>query len=141
MTKRSDVLRGLVSGVHADHADYQTLRGLLGEQFQAALRHDTAALTQLGERISALVAVLDGRRRDRMRGVALLGIRPPATMAQVIALFAPAMRAPLQQLWQGLEALVVECKRLNSRNCRLLMEQHALMQRVLAGEADTYVPA
>lgn len=139
--KRSDVLRALVSGVHADQADYQTLRTLLGEQFQAALRHDAATLTELGRRITALVAVLDGRRRERMRGVALLGIRPPATMAQVIALFAPAMRAPLQQLWQDLEALVVECKQLNSRNCRLLTEQHALMQRVLAGEEDTYVPA
>ena len=139
--KRSDVLRALVAGVHADQTDYQTLRGLLAEQFQAALRHDTASLTDLGERITALVAVLEGRRRERMRGVALLGIRPPATMAQVIALFAPAMRGPLQQLWQGLEALVVECKQLNSRNCRLLTEQHALMQRVLAGEADTYVPA
>ena len=31
--KRSDVLRSLISGVHADHADYQTLRGLLGEQY------------------------------------------------------------------------------------------------------------
>ena len=28
--KRSDVLRALVSGVHADQTDYQTLRGLLG---------------------------------------------------------------------------------------------------------------
>lgn len=139
--KRSDVLRSLVSGVHADHADYQALRALLGEQFQAALRHDTATLTTLGERITALVAVLDGRRRERMHGVALLGLKPPSTMTQVIAMFAPAMRAPLLQLWQALEALVVDCKALNARNCRLLMDQHAMMQRVLAGEADTYVPA
>lgn len=139
--KRSDVLRSLISGVHADHADYQQLRRLLGEQFDAALRHDTQALATLGERITAQVAVLDGRRRERMRAVALLGLRAPATMEQVIALFAHNMQAAVLQLWKALEALVLECKALNGRNCRLMMEQHALMQRVLAGEADTYVPA
>lgn len=139
--KRSDVLRSLISGVHADHADYQQLRQLLGEQFDAALRHDTQALTALGERITAQVAVLDQRRRERMRAVALLGLRAPATMEQVIVLFASNTQAAVRQLWQALEALVLECKALNGRNCRLMMEQHALMQRVLAGEADTYVPA
>lgn len=139
--KRSDVLRTLISGVHADHADYQQLRELLSQQFDAALRHDTQALTQLGERITAQVAVLDARRRERMRAVALLGLRAPATMEQVIGLFAQGTQAAVLQLWRALEALVLECKGLNGRNCRLMMEQHAMMQRVLAGEADTYVPA
>jgi len=36
---------------------------------------------------------------------------------------------------------VKECKALNMRNCRLLMDQHDIMQRVLQTEADTYAPA
>ena len=138
--KRSDVLRSVISGVHTDHAGYQALRRLLDEQFDAALRHDTQALAELGTRISTQVAVLDESRRERMRQVALLGLRAPASMEHVIALFAQNTRDAVAQLWNALEALVVECKALNTRNCRLMMEQHAMMQRVLDGETDTYAP-
>lgn len=138
--KRGDVLRSLISGVHADHSGYQALRRLLDEQFDAALRHDAKELASLGTRISTQVAALDESRRERMKLVALLGLRAPVSMEHVIALFANTTRDAVSQLWQALEALVVECKALNTRNCRLMMEQHAMMQRVLDGEADTYVP-
>lgn len=138
--KRSDALRALVAGVHADHGDYQALRRLLDAQFDAALRHDSEELTALGARIAEQVGVLDERRRERMRLVGLLGLRAPVAMEQVIGLFAQNTRDTVLQLWQALQALVAECKALNLRNCRLMMDQHAMMQRVLDGDADTYAP-
>lgn len=138
--KRGDALRALVAGVHADHGDYQALRRLLDAQFDAALRHDSTELQTLGGRIAEQVGVLDTRRRERMRLVGLLGLAAPVAMEQVIGLFAQNTRDSVLQLWQALQALVAECKALNLRNCRLMMDQHALMQRVLEGEADTYAP-
>jgi len=86
------------------------------------------------------VATLDASRRDRTSQVhALLG--PGSGMSGVFELLDGPRREALESGWQTLEALVRESKRLNARNCQLLMDQHALMQRVLHGEVSTYVPA
>jgi flagella synthesis protein FlgN len=52
-----------------------------------------------------------------------------------------ASRSAFDNCWSALEAAVQECKALNTRNCRLLMDQHDIMQRVLQTESDTYAPA
>ncbi|MEG1055633.1 MAG: flagellar protein FlgN, partial [Janthinobacterium sp.] len=82
---------------------------------------------------------LDARRRQRVSLVtALLG--PKAEMAQLFALLQEDARSKAQADWSALEQMVLECKRLNSRNSELLTEQYSIMQRVLHGEEDTYAP-
>jgi flagella synthesis protein FlgN len=137
---RGRALATIVRGVEIDGDAYGRLRTLLESQFASALRHDIPALGELAAQITALVAEMDARRVEREAICATLagqGARIPAILPLLPALSRQAFAAA----WSALEAQVVECKRLNARNGRLLTEQHALMQRLLRGDADTYAPA
>lgn len=133
-------LTRVMQGVGADIQRYRELLRLLDSQFEAALRHDASALSELANGVTELVASLDASRRDRMAHVhTLLGAG--ARMSAVFALLDGARREALETGWRTLEGLVRDSKRLNARNCQLLMDQHALMHRVLHGEVSTYDPA
>lgn len=139
---RIDPLTRLLQDLRADLIDYGRLKELLEIQFDAALKHQSSRLGEVAADITALVDTLDGRRQERvaLAGV-LLGSGREVCMAEVFKLL-PAPRRPVAQSgWEALEKLVRECKALNERNCRLLMDQHEIMQRVLNREMDTYAPA
>ena len=136
-------LSRLLRDAEADVADYAALAVLLEEQFSSALRHETAALTVQAERITRLVDTLDERRCMREALVSeLLGHASKPSMAALFARLPVASRAPVEALWQRLEAAVQDCKARNARNAHLMSEQHAIMQRVLFGEeAGIYADA
>lgn len=137
---RGRTLADIARGVEADRHAYRTLRGLLEEQFAAALRHDAPALAGLAGRLTALVGELEGRREERVALCATLsgtGTRIEA----ILPLLPEATRNAFVAAWRELEAQVRECKELNVRNGQLMTEQQQIMQRVLHGEVDTYAPA
>lgn len=136
---RQQAVQRVLQGVADDRRGYIELLALLEEQFQAILRHQTGHLQVLAEQVIAAVELLDGRRRQRVSLVtALLG--PKAAMAQLFALLPADTRAQASARWDELEQMVLECKRLNTRNSQLLTEQYTTMQRVLHGEEHTYAP-
>ncbi len=137
---RAGMLDRLLRGVGEDVRDYRVLMGLLETQFELALRHEAAPMESLSARISALVDVLDARRRERVSLVEHLQ-GPGRRMADVFGLLPPQRRRLLETGWQTLEKLVRDCKALNARNCRLLMDQQAILQRVLHGDDEIYAPA
>ncbi len=141
MTNRQ-ALERLFAGMRTDLADYARLRDLLEEQFTAALHHRSAELTGLAERILALTAVLEERRRERVELVRrLLGQESRQASLQKVAARVPrAARNAFDACRSQLESLVRECKALNLRNCRLVMSQYEIMQRVLGEESHTYAP-
>jgi flagella synthesis protein FlgN len=129
----------LADGVRADLAGCGEIRALLERQFDAALRHKSAQLTELAGELTPLLGAMEARRRQRVSLVrALAGAT--ATMADFIAAVAEPARTRLAHEWQELEQLVVDCKAATSRNSNLLAEQYSVMQRVLHGEEDTYAP-
>ena len=133
-------LTRLMQGVGADIQRYRELVRLLESQFKAALQHDAVELSELANGVTELVVTLDASRRERntlVRG--MLGDGVP--MTGVFKLLEGARREALESGWHALEDLVRESKRLNARNCQLMMDQHSLMQRVMHGEATTYDPA
>lgn len=138
--KRGEAIARLLRDVLSDVADYGALRLLLDSQFHAALRHDATALRALAARITEAVQVLDGRRLLRARVVnSLYGVS--GRMDSVFDELPEDSRERCRAMWTRLEALVVECKRLNARNCLLMTDQYEIMQRVLHGEDQTYAPA
>ncbi len=143
-----EAVRRLVDGMRADASDYERLRELLDLQFHAALRHSTEDLSDLATRITALTEVLDGRRRERLALARLLvGGRPQPGRSKTVSIEAVAARMPaatrvtFETEWSALESRVRECKQLNTRNCRLLMGQFEIMQRLMATDVHTYAPA
>ena len=132
----------LVAGMRADLRDYCELRALLEAQFVAALEHRSTDICDIGERITAQVTALEQRRRERVELATLLAPRNvQASMGAIADRLQGMSRKAFEECWQALENAVRDCKTLNMRNCRLLMDQHDLMQRVLAAEPDTYAPA
>jgi len=120
----SATMDGLLRGVGNDLRDYRALLDLLESQFAAALRHETAHLADVGERVTALVETLEQRRVQRVElAERLLG--PGARMPAVIAAFDLPQRRLLADGWSVLEELVGRCKALNERNCRLLTSAYA----------------
>ena len=137
---RQDAMRELLGGIAEDLLAYQTLRQLLQQQFEAALRHRALELGTAAEAISTLVDVLQLRRQQRVALVQRL-VGPAATMLQAFALLKNAARERMEADWKTLEQSVIECKRLSKRNGDLLVEQYSIMQRVLHGEEQIYAPA
>lgn len=137
---RQEAMRRLIDGVAGDVADYTSLERLLGEQFDAALRHQNARLAELAALIGALCDALEARRQQRVELVERL-LAPGARMSAVFPLMKGAARAALEADWQSLETRINECRRLGKRNSDLLVDQFSLMQRVLHGEEMLYAPA
>lgn len=140
--KQREAFNRIFAGMRADLQDYRVLRELLDAQFEAALQHRSEALTEIGERIIALTTVLEQRRAERQR--LATHVVPRDTQLSMLAVanrLQGASRAAFDTCWKALEAAVRDCKALNMRNCRLLMDQYDIMQRVLNAETDTYAPA
>lgn len=139
---RNELLVLVTRGLNADLVDYGELKKLLEAQFDAALHHQSARLAELADTIVSLTETIDGRRRERMELVgALLEGDPEPSMDKVFALLPEKPSRMLQEWWSELENLARDCKAQNARACSLIMDQHEIMQRVLNGEADIYVPA
>jgi flagella synthesis protein FlgN len=139
MSKPSEALAQMLRDMHADRSSYARLRELLEAQFQAALRHRAEQLTELAEDIVVLVGQIEVRRQQR--GTLLSRLLGPASKPTLEALLQRLPAAAGQTItvaWQGLEQQVRECKSLNLRNCQLITDQHALMQRVLGVEEPGY---
>lgn len=139
MTPR-DAAEQLLRDLRADLNQAGTLRDLLEQQYQAALRHDATELQTLGERIVACVEVMEARRSLRVRLVQQLA-GPAARMEAVFPRLGQGWGRTGQTWWLRLEALVRDCKAANQRNCALLAEQQALMQGLLQPQGDLYAPA
>ncbi len=142
---RKQSLVRLSQGMQADFVDYRALRELLKAQFQAAVGHRSAQLAQLADQITALCATLEARRVERVALVSLwnplVGERAPAErVPMVLGELPEGFRQPALALWQALEAIVLECKALNQRNCSVLLDQHEVMQRVLGNGDEIYAP-
>ncbi|MBL8265481.1 flagellar export chaperone FlgN [Steroidobacter sp.] len=142
MTAR-EALGRLVKGVHADLGDYRALRELLDAQFEAALQHRSAVIGDVANRISELTTQLETRRKERVAlAKVLIGKQASVTISAVAARLPNSARPAFNEWWNSLEKLVQECKRLNQRNCNLLMSQHEILQRVLqVGSGGTYAPS
>lgn len=142
MSGGREQLATLMQGLREDLAACVAMRDLLEAQFAAVLHQRTDDLMETAQRIAALGESMRLRRRVRQGLVrSLSGNATPPGMNAVLAALPPALRPTLES-WHGqLQQQMRECKTLNQRNGRLLGEQHALMQRVLGVDRDTYAPA
>ncbi|MFG6488981.1 flagellar protein FlgN [Roseateles sp. BYS78W] len=142
-TPLNRVLRQLIDVLTRDVQGYRELRTLLDAQFDAALAHHAASMDQLAGRIVTQVEGIDARRESRDGMLAQLAGRRERPGLRALAARLPAavplpLRERLAEVCGQLEQLTVDCKRLNLRNCELIHEQHALMQRLLGQPEASY---
>ncbi len=141
MTHR-EALQRIIEGVRADLDDYPRLQDLLEAQFHATLKHRAREIQEIAEGISQLTSILESRRRERHALASLLTTSKSSvvSMEAVSARLPRTVREKFDAAWTRLETLVRDCKDLNLRNCRLVMGQYEVMQRVLHADRDTYAP-
>ena len=140
MSNLADVLRLLLTDMQADLRSYARLHGLLDEQLAAITQRQGDALQGIAAQVHALVDELDGRRSQRRTLVAtMLGRTHDLSMNEALARLPAKAATVLREAWQALEQAVQLAKQLNARNCELIVEQRALMQRLLGCNEDTYV--
>lgn len=138
MTRDQAVSR-LLDGIQADLTACAAIRALLERQFEAALQRRAAELMELAGQLDPQLEAMDQRRLQRVQLVrALLGQQ--ATMDQFFTKLDPARRDAASGAWRQLEQLVRDCKDATARNGSLMADQHAIMQRLLHGEDETYAP-
>jgi flagella synthesis protein FlgN len=141
MTKmtRSEAYAKLQDGVSADLDACAGMLALLEQQFECALRHQSARLAELAALLEPALDSMEARRVERLSLVrALLGAQ--GTMAALLDSLPAAQRARMAADWAELEQRVLACKQGTTRNSTLLAEQYSVMQRVLHGEEQTYAP-
>lgn len=137
--KASDGVVQLMRDLRTDSFGYRLLQDLLEAQFLGALKHEADTLQRIATKIEALCSQFELRRARRMELMRLLlKGEPRPTMQALLASLPPAAATALAGLWAEVEQLLRICQELNLRNCRLITEQHELMQRLLGQEEVTY---
>lgn len=138
---RDEQLKQLVGGIQADLADCRRLSALLEQQWHFVLLHDVQRLEQVRTAILSLTEQLERHREVRVKQVVnLLGIAEGGAMSKVWALLPNNARVLCERLWTQLTDEVAHCKRLNTRNGQLMVMQQELIERILFGESNVYVP-
>src|SRR4051812_33588560 len=116
---RDEAVTHLLDGIRADLGACAAIRDLLERQFSAALRHRSAELAALGERLTPELESMEQRRQQRVQLVrALFG--PDATMDEAFASLPEPRRTHTLSDWNTLEQLVLDCQQATTRN-RYLM--------------------
>lgn len=137
--KASDAVIQLLRDLHADGFGYKLLRDLLEQQFQGALKHQADVLLRVGDEIEVLCSQMEQRRARRMELIrALLRDAPRPSMTRLLESLPGTVAQTLAGMWAEVEQLLHVCQELNQRNCRLIMDQQAVMQRLLGEDGGTY---
>lgn len=142
MTPR-ECLQQLVGGVQQDLADYDSLYQILDEQYQLLRERNGQGLTDLLKREQTLLLPLRQRAAQRSKLLAQLGLdASDHGMRQLLDKLPANLSERLSPQWQQLQQRVVECKRQNEQNGKLLAIQNQVIRRMLYGEPSSdYSPA
>lgn len=136
-------LRALVNGIKQDISHYTHFQALLKEQQQLMQQHNSEKLLKVNERHEKLyqLILLQAKKRKSI----LLKIGVTADSAGIETVFNALDRSSkgrVDQLWQQLQQLTVNCQRQNDINGRLLASQHELLNKLLNPQASgEYFPA
>lgn len=142
MTPR-ECLQQLVGGVQQDLTDYDSLHQILNEQYQLLRERDSQGLADLLKREQTLLLPLRERAARRSKLLAQLGLdASDHGMRQLLDKLPANLSEKLSPQWQQLQQRVVECKRQNEQNGKLLAIQNQVIRRMLYGEpSGDYSPA
>ena len=143
MSKREQLLQVIEQDVQHDCADYLSLRGLMQELYQQLLNRESQQIDLLNEQVSQLVEQVRSRAERRSKVLMAFGLDGGAQAMQRLFGFFPESRGDhLRQVWEQLNQLVLQCKRLNERNGKLLAMHNDILNQLLddGRDAQLYSP-
>lgn len=143
MSQRERLLAAIDADLEQDCSDYRALRALMGELYERLLERDCAEIERLNLQITLHVEAIALRAQRRSKVLAAFGLQADADgMRRLLASASGALSQSLQQHWQQLGALAVQCQQLNGHNGQLLAMHHDVLHQLLAGSPDArlYAP-
>lgn len=143
MNRREQLLDVIEQDIQQDGSDYFVLRELMQGLYAQLLLRDCQQIDQLNLQINQLIEQLRTRAQRRNKILTAFGITTGSDAMQTLfSAFAAPRCAQLQKAWSQLTRLVVECKKLNERNGKLLSMHNDILSKLLNVGADSplYTP-
>lgn len=135
-------LKQVIQSLRQDTQLLNQLNPLLRRQYVLLSTRQCAALEQLNQQASHLLAQLQQQAQCRSQALLQLGLTPTqAGFSQLLALLPPAVRQASQQLLDTVASQTAACQQQNQQNGELLASQRQLMQRLLGMDNNTSYPA
>ena len=136
---KQELLKRFISGVNTDLQGYGVLRSLLLEQQKMILRHKASDLVMLNELLSKKINELDNSSQTRCSIVEKLGLSMKQNSINIIINTLPSkIRIKVKSMWDELENLVKDSKRINDTNGSLLSMQKESITSLLNEEQFDY---
>ncbi len=143
MSRREQLLNIVEQDAQHDCDDYLCLRALMQELYQQLLSRNCNEVDLLNAKIAGLVGRVSARaeRRSKILVAFKMGAGAEA-MQQLFGLFPRGRGDRLGRVWVQLNQLVIECKRLNDSNGRLLAMHNEILDQLIGGgrNSDLYAP-
>lgn len=143
MNQRDKLLAVLDEDLQQDCGDYLALRTLMQELYSRLLERDVPEIDQINLQITVRVEAIATRAQRRSKVLAAFRLENSGVgMRRLLSSCVSTRGESLQQHWQQVGDLAVQCQRMNEQNGKLLAMHHDILQQLLAGSQDTrlYAP-
>jgi len=143
VTQRDKLLAVVDDDLRQDCSDYLALRELMQELYGRLLERDVPEIDRINLQITLRVEAIAARAQRRTKVLAAFRLDATgAGMRRLLSSCSGERGVSLQQHWQQVGDLAVQCQLFNEHNGKLLAMHHDILQQLLAGNQDArlYTP-
>lgn len=137
MTQRDKLLAVVANDLQQDCSDYLVMRELMQELYGRLLERDVPEIDRINLQITVRVEAIAARAQRRSKVLAAFRLEPTGVgMRRLLSSCSGERGESLQQHWQQVGDLAMQCQQFNERNGKLLAMHHDILQQLLAGGQD-----
>jgi len=137
VSQRDKLLEIVDDDLQQDCGDYLALRELMQELYARLLERDVPEIDRINQQVTVRVEAIAARAQRRSKVLTAFRLETTGVgMRRLLSSCSGARGESLQQHWQQVGDLAVQCQQLNEHNGRLLAMHHDILQQLLAGGQD-----
>lgn len=137
MNQRDKLLTVVDNDLRQDCGDYLVLRELMQALYGHLLERDVPEIDRINLQITVRVEAIAVRAQRRSKVLAAFRLEPTGVgMRRLLSSCSGERGESLQQHWQQVGDLAMQCQQFNERNGKLLAMHHDILQQLLAGGQD-----
>ena len=130
-------VRQLITGIQQDCGRYVELQQLLLAQYRLLASHDVDGLTKHNYQQTRVMSEIQQQVQQRCQHLRALGLKPDEQgMATLIGKLPSPLQQQVGEQWRRLEQLLLQCRRQNEQNGRLLAGQIETINTLLGQESS-----
>lgn len=137
MSQRDKLLTVLDEDLQQDCGDYLALRQLMQDLYSRLLERDVPEIDRINLLITVRVEAIAARAQRRSKILTAFRLDTSGVgMRRLLASCTGTRGESLQQHWQQVGDLAVQCQQFNEHNGKLLAMHHDILQQLLVGSQD-----